>query len=246
MNRSKANLRVISVFCIIIVCVFSNISAQNKIEVETIKNGNLTQEEYFSNLKAWSSSTINGYRWAVDSEDKESREMVIEVKAEIPLNLVCIEAKQMKPIIRFKVKIDCRDNKYRATITSLIYQSEMVNLVPMGDLSTSILYKVRDELKLIVDLSTIYFGSSVEWVIGDPYYSAIESLKLKKEDYLNEKGALNIEIKKERKKIETIEYSIEKMDKKIELLSNIVSGGDKVIKEFLSYLDKSISVKDDF
>lgn len=105
----------------ILLCLLFNITAQTKMELDSISGdfmavfeNKLSANDIYSRTREWISKTFKTYKATVQLEDNENHKIVLKGRSEmngIDLN------KNIKPCFHtYTITVECKDNKYRLKI----------------------------------------------------------------------------------------------------------------------------------
>ena len=105
--------KVILFICAIFFCTLVSAQDFSLRNNEFIITDTLPQSEHWDNANRWVSLTFEKARYALDYADKENGRMIIKFNFIENLN------RTYNLTYKYSLQIDCRDNKYRATFSSI-------------------------------------------------------------------------------------------------------------------------------
>ena len=178
--------------------------SQNLNNLEKTVDLQNSKANLFSNAQNWATTNASGIVTKVDDSGKDNGTLVAVIDMLMP-KLEKSKTKYILYELKCSSKIDCSDGKYQRTFSS---PSVILGIDKKADLThvpTNQLFQMKDELKLIQDLSMSNFKEIFEWQLDDvvKFYNEnktqLDSLKTKSSDAAinkKDKRQLSVQIDK--------------------------------------------------
>lgn len=211
-----------------------------------------TLEKIIENDLSKSEILVNAINWGTKNtvEVKKDFEVKNEDAGTLILNMYSFLPKQENSLTqylnysaKYSLKIDCRDNKFRATIQNPIISIKSKD-VDMSDMSTKELFSLRDEFEDLIIISEEYFGEKTEWEFEKTISIANEKINLTEQ--LNKDIIQLSADKKNKRQVQKMEGAYKRNMRELNILNEIINRMNASIEWLYSDLEKSINVKDDF
>ena len=233
----KFILIMLSCFCAI------TMFAQSGNELEKVVETNNTKQMLYSNALSWATSNDATCDKKIQVQDSDNGRIVVSVKLNNNKPAQSL-TKYLTYKFTFTVNVDCKDGKYRRTISS---PSVLVNPdknIEVRYLSTSNLEAAVAEMESAERISTASFQQILEWDISK--VAELEAANTAKINDLETQISNLGDSKKEKKEKKRIEYAIEKVKKENTILKEALNRWDNEVKRFSSEIDKTMSHNNDF
>ncbi|AMR34193.1 hypothetical protein A0256_23435 [Mucilaginibacter sp. PAMC 26640] len=213
-------------------------------KTELIKEVKKDKNSLWSNAQLWASSLSTQFYKKIEIQDKENGTMIIKVENYLPSGINGMnEFSKIK--LMMNLKIDLRDNKYRAIFSNFTSTVAANQNIDVNNLSSGQLTSMTIELERIVQLSTNDFKEEVIWSIDsilsakDRYMKRISEINLS----LNK---VDIESKSGKKESIKMKNWIGQLNNKITYLDFILTGFGKTTDELKNSLNSSLAITDTF
>lgn len=196
---------------------------------------------------------IRALQWATESnallvknlttKDKESGTILGDIVFSLPESYLVNG--YLKETIKANIKIECRDNKYRLSLSNFVYTSKPNLSGTPRDLSTGTLELAQKQFEMVTDLAKSQFDNSTTWDMEKmPILYKYYNDKLI--EYQSEFSKLQQAEKKKKKDIEFDKYEVDKNKKYVDFIGNIINGTNKQVELIKSDINNKINILDDF
>jgi len=208
-----------------------------------INQSKMKQDALFIRALQWCTESNTLFIKNITTKDKESGTILGNILFSLPESYLING--YLKETIKANIKIDCRDNKYRISLSNFVYSSRPNMPGSPADLSTETLELAKSQFEIVSNLSKSQFNNDITWDIGKmpilyKYYNA------KLIEYQSELSKLQQAEKKKKKDIEFDKYEVDENKKYVDFIGNIINGTNKQIELIKSDIDKKINISDDF
>lgn len=230
------------------IALFVNVSASDlkSLNKEIIEEGNLSKKEYWINLKSWISSNYARYDRVVDMEDAEAGTLVLKTTTSIPVKSVLLYNNQGDFLLDFSVKIDCRDNKFRITVTDVCESFKVAKGIDYSLYSSESLTKISSELELIVHMSKEYFDGEAKWHIDENFCKVHDEIAETVNMFKNSLSELDQKNRNQKKEYNATKIALSMYERQYDLISDIYDLSNTSVNEFIDNLISKMNIKDDF
>lgn len=223
-----------------------NVVSDSLIGVPTqyVSEQKATKNAFFINASTWANRIEPGKKISVEMEDKESGTLIL--KATCRLSSKVSGMNQYSNVdVSMNIKIDCRENKYRATYSNFAAKMSPDRTISAQYLSTSSLKAMIDELERIEDLATYDFKRQTSWS-----YDAIVDVRNKYLDKVNVYKAQAQQVdttnRKGKKEVERLNKWAKDESKNIKYLDFILKSFGDVVTELNNSLSETMKTTDNF
>lgn len=213
-------------------------------KTESITEVNSTKNSLWANTQTWANSVSTEYFKKVETADKENGTMILKVESYLPSGVYRVnEFSKIK--VMMNIKIDCRDNKYRAIFSNFTSIIEPDRTVEVKNLTATQLTNMTNELERIVELSSRDFGKETIWSI-DNIISAKNIYLQRNRDHKAAIEKQDGESKKGKKEVENMKSWIAGNNETIAFFDFILKGFGKKTDEIKKNINNSMNVSDNF
>lgn len=208
-----------------------------------ITQSKMKQDALFIRALQWCTESNTLFIKNITTQDKESGTILGNILFSLPESYMVNG--YLKETIKANIKIDCRDNKYRISLSNFTYSSKPNIPGSPTDLSTETLELAKSQFEIISNLSRSQFNNSITWNIEKmPVLYKYYNDKLI--EYQSELSKLQQAEKKKKKDIELATYEVDEYKKYMDFIGNIINGTNKQVELIKSDIDKKINISDDF
>jgi hypothetical protein len=226
-----------------VLLLFVGANAQNEAptigELEKVVNVSLSKSLLFTNAQQWASANDPTSKKKIDIVSNENGTIVVKFETNDQVREQSL-TNYLSYKYRLSIKLDCKDEKYRWTISNPSVLVGADNNVEYKYLSSSKLTIVKNELETVERISIANFQKILDWEL-EKVVSIINS-NLKEQDSINNQIA-NSNDKKEKKKLG---YKIEQINEDNLVLIESINRWNIIQKRIIEELEKSMSVNNDF
>ena len=158
----KKIVLLLTLCCLVTIHSFSQ-SLNNLEKVVELQN---SKANLFLNAQNWATANASGIITKVDDSGKDNGTLVAVIDMLMP-KLENSNTKYVLYELRFSSKIDCSDGKYQRSFLSPSVILGIEKKTDYTHIPTNQLLQMKDELKMIQDLSLTNFKESFEWHLDD-------------------------------------------------------------------------------
>jgi Domain of unknown function (DUF4468) with TBP-like fold len=212
-------------------------------ELEKINNSNLTRSALYTNLQLWASANDPACKKKIELADNDNCIIVLKFETN-NFKTDSSYTKYLSFKYRFSLKVDCKENKYRWTITNPSVLIGTDDNIQIDYMTTKQLIAYRDEMETVEKISTADFNSILDWELA------------KVPDLLSANNAmienLNLQIEKagdsksNNKAKRGFGYQIERINNQNAVYFDAIQKWNSVKTAIITNLEKSMSVDSNF